>query len=600
MRKLHHESLWVFVLMLCAVSSITAQSFNTLKKSPAATFDATLNTLLNNNDVSGMINYLASNPGMANNASSSKSEQGYGSKPIVHTIPLLYDAVSRILQGACPLDMGKVIIDAGCDINAVFEEKTPVYLILDYLATHPIGQCETAEKLLFFISSGKNFDVNYRYKSLLPPLAYLIRENHQYLGRFDKNYISDNVLKLLVEKGSPINTYDNDGNSLMNFAIETDNQYLSAYFIEHGIDLKRFNNQGIDALYLAIDKGQLVTVKTIISKTNFDLNINSLRNNTSVFKKYTDTYDYIADICADKAKNYNDLRAFTERFSDKFSLVKAKLDAIYAMAVSQLETAKLQAIQIISNRRNYAGKESIVQTNAAFINNFASFYDPMDKKEVSELVTQMIAVIKGLEFLEPLVNNPPGSYYTFRKNKEWESGFHKFLQLGINEDWFSYSCIENFQGWGDITAGTSAIQYVVHSNPELAETFNSTKEYMTKHQSDIADAMSKEIVSCREEAQELTKDAKAEYYARMKRYQEERCRNCEIDEDKTKFPYDDQVIYTRHNPGKIVMKNGDEYEFYINEDGEWYIQGFLSKEKFDKFGDMLYRFIEKCKQTHCR
>jgi len=608
-----YKLLWIFMLMLCAVNYSTAQSFNTLKKSPDAAFDATLNTLLNNNDVSGMTDYLKSNPQMVNNASSSKSEQGYGNKAIIHTVPLLYDAVRRTLQGTCYLDMCKVIIDAGCDLNAVFDGKPPVYIILDYIATHPAIQCETAEQLLSLIVSEKNFDVNYRYKTLLPPLPYLIRENHQFLGRYDKNYVSDNVLKLLIVKGSPINTYDNDGSSLMAFAIETDNQYLSAYFIKQGIDLKRSNNQGNDALYLAIDKGQLTIAKSVIEKTNFDLNINTLRNDPAVFKKYTDTYDYVADICANKAINYKDIRAFAEAFSDKFDLVRPKLDVIYNSEINKLEAAKLQAISIISNRENYSSVESIIQTNTAFINNFTSFYDPNEKKAVSDFVTLMTTTIKGLNLLEKLVNNPPGGYYTFKKIKQWENRIHEFFELGINEDWFSYACIENFQGWGDITAGTDAIRYIVNTYPEYAETFSSTKEYMTKHQLEIADAMAKEIVTCRAEAEEMTKDSKAEYYARMQRYQAERqqkCLQCDIDLDNKnnelpeRVDYDnwlDQFLFSKNKPGVIYMKTGDKYKFYQNDDYSWEIEtdwGFRGKD-FKTFQEMISYFLKECEKKYC-
>jgi ankyrin repeat protein len=608
MKITHLYSFWLFALLLCAVHPLTAQSFDSLKKKTTANYNITIADLLEKNDVQGMNDYLRMNPSNVNDASSVLEKKGLSGK-IKKPVPLIHDAINRTLDGRCNVNMCKTIIDAYCDLNMAFEGKTPIYLTLDFIATHPKQDCINAEQILLLILNRPDFDVNQRYQSFLPPFAYLIRENHTFLGRFSPDYISDDILKLFIKKGAPVNTYDDEGNSLMNFAIETDNKFLASYFIENGIDLDRKNKEGNDALYLAIESGQLATIKSILTSTNFNLNINTLKNSPSTFKKYTDVYDYISDVCAKKAIIYKDIRTFTENFDDKFDLIRSKLDVIYNSRVNELEIAKTQATQIISNQGDYAGKESITQANDVFISDFATYYDPKGKKKLSDLVTQMLTIIEGLYFLEPLVNNPPGSYYTFEKHMQWEHNLSKFLSFGVRGDWFSYNCVEAFPGWGKIIAGTNDILAVVESYPEYAEVFNQTKEYMTKHHAETAAAMAKELVHCRAEATAQTEASEASYFNRIKRRQMKKCMACEIDEDKVKFAWNEQaktfffeMEYTRHNPGQIIMKNGDKYEFYKKEGGGWYIESglFFSKEEFDKFEDLLLYFIEKCKETYCK
>ena len=150
----------------------------------------------------------------------------------------LYTAVEQALTGSKSVSEARQAIATG-DWKAPYNGKTPIYLVMDFLATHPKSQCSQAEQILEAFLGRKDFDINLRHGSLVPPFAYLIRENYDHLGgRFSSNYISDNVLKMMIESGASVNTYNIDGGTLMSFAMDTKNAYLQSYFISQGIDLR--------------------------------------------------------------------------------------------------------------------------------------------------------------------------------------------------------------------------------------------------------------------------------------------------------------------------------------------------------------------------
>jgi len=93
-----------------------------------------------------------------------------------------------------------------------------------------------------------------------------------------------------------------------------------------------------------------------------------------------------------------------------------------------------------------------------------------------------------------------------------------------------------------------------------------------------------------------------------RRLQAERCANCELDKEKSKFPEPKEPTfwnaYTSQNPGKLVMKNGEKQEFYWDKDKKkWYTESgfiFTSKEEYDDL-DVLYSdFYRKCIDIHCK
>jgi hypothetical protein len=245
-----------------------------------------------------------------------------------------------------------------------------LYKLLNFIATHKKTECPAAEDLFSFVVSHID-NINDRYGALLPPLPYLIRKNHDFLGGFDKNYISDNVLKLLIEKGSNINSYDGEGNSLMTFALETENEYLSQYFIEQGITLNKQNKSGQNVLSQAIDKQNIELVKQITATTEGQkmLNVNYLNQSIALgnfelvklihekgivitqrtltiapskFKNNVELYNYLTALFAGQSSSLDDVKLFIKTFDDRFDLVKDKMySEIDKMKVAPLEKVKI-------------------------------------------------------------------------------------------------------------------------------------------------------------------------------------------------------------------------------------------------------------------
>ena len=251
----------------------------------------------------------------------------------------VYAAVENALSGKLPVSEACQSIKSG-DTGAPYGGKTPIYLVLDYLATHPKQQCQVAEQLLGAFIDKQGFDVNSRYSTLLPPLAYLIRSNYEFVGgRFSADYLSDEVLRRLIDAGASVNTYNSDGATLMNFAIDTGNHYLQSYFIGQGIDLRHNDAEGNDAVHHAIEQGEVALLKKMVATNGVTIDVNSFHNDTKqLSKKQPEMYAYLATECAAHATTYADLRLFRERFADRQQMVQQKYEALANGEIRQTVT----------------------------------------------------------------------------------------------------------------------------------------------------------------------------------------------------------------------------------------------------------------------
>ena len=596
MKQTHLILLILHVLLLCAVSSLTAQSFESLRKTPEAAFDVNLNSLLHKNDKAGLESYLKSKPEMANAASASVTEEGFGGKPVVKTIPLLYNAVERILDGKNTPDICAVILNANCDLHVAFDDKTPVYLILDFIATHPVDQCETAEQLLALFVGRPDFDVNYRYRSLLPPLAYLIRTNRSLSGKFDKNHISDNTLKLLIDKGSPINTYDNDGNSLMSFAIETNNQYLAAYFLENGIDLTKTNQSGNDAMFQAIAAGQLEIVKQLLQQ-GYVLNIHNLQNDPASFQKHVETYHYIADLFAGQINSYDDIKLFIRKFNDKFSLIQSKLYAIYKDEFKVVEANRNYFISLNPNRTNVQNVSRIIFANKEFRESASRFisrhsaYDPDDTVKDAREITEIYTVC------EALWQHIPESYVSYPNE------FMKLIYESLNVPAIFISDGEAHYHENILQEGHKICRKMwINKTFQLEDFFLEASVILEANHAKLLVIWEKDVKAYNAHIA-AQKTAYAQHQAQM-------CAGCQIDFENSdnKMPesqhYDSflaEMLFGYDDPGVFYMNNGDKYEFYQKQDFKWTINtGWFSSEEFEKYSDMLRYFIKECIQRYCK
>ena len=260
---------------------------------------------------------------------------------------VLYAAVEGTLAGSKPVQECLQAISTG-ELAEPYNGKTPIYLVLDYLAKHPKSECGNAEQLLNAFVAHRDFNVNLRYGSLLPPLAYLIRENHSFLGgKFSKDYISDHVFKKLIEAGASVNTYNSEGESLMTFAIETGNEYLQTYFINKGVNLQYTDSEGNNAIHLAINKADVGLLNQMVSRGS-KIDVHSFQNNTEEMRnKQPELYAFLANECSRHAETYDDIVLFQKKFSNKKTLVQQKYEAL-----AQVETNNANDIKTINSVRS--------------------------------------------------------------------------------------------------------------------------------------------------------------------------------------------------------------------------------------------------------
>ena len=262
---------------------------------------------------------------------------------------VLYAAVEGTLAGSKPVQECLQAISTG-ELAEPYNGKTPIYLVLDYLAKHPKSECGNAEQLLNAFVAHRDFNVNLRYGSLLPPLAYLIRENHSFLGgKFSKDYISDHVFKKLIEAGASVNTYNSEGESLMTFAIETGNEYLQTYFINNGVNLRHTDSKGYNAMHTAINNADISLIKQLLAKGTFKIDIRSFQNDTEEMRtKQPELYDLLANECLKYATSYEDVTLFQKRFSGKKHLIQSRYEAL---AQSEINNANNDdAIMVVRER----------------------------------------------------------------------------------------------------------------------------------------------------------------------------------------------------------------------------------------------------------
>lgn len=621
----------VLVSLFCAVN-LTAQSFDSLKKKKASSYNVELDKLLEKNDVEGMAKILSENPAMVNDATKSIERNRYRSKIYYENVPLINDAIDRLLKGNLSVQMCEVIIKSGCDLKTPTPiiDKPPIYLLLDFIATHKKEICTDAEKVLEAMVNRSDFDINQRYQTLLPPLAYLIRENHAFLGKFSSEYISDNVIRIFIEKGASVHTFDAEGNSLMAFATQTNNDYVQSFLVDKGIDVTQAVENGKDAVYKTIENGKISLLKQILDK-GYDLNINTLKNNPDTFRKNKEMYDYIVDLCAKKAENYEDIILFREKFPEHKVLVqtkyerlattcskdamsyedimvclskfpdmtasfKPKLSAFYKNDCLILEKIKNKIFALTEKGYVFIEKDNFVDR---FITSYSS-YDPDNKRAVAQELSRVMAVSE-------IISRPIRKEYLYYSHVYEE----RRSLLGIEYNVAKISGVKKPQldkGLlnSHINMMTSAINLCRKpSMTSLRPFFIKAEEILIQKHDDIVNTYNKQVKIYNKEISFFEeRNAQIEAMEREKELKEqEECKKCAIDFDhpKNRLPrdYTDFLGFSDQNPGRIYMKNGDYYLFWRNSKGKWLIKGFIFDDTFEDYNDLLDHFIKKCQEEYC-
>lgn len=262
--KTHYFCCLALLLISCNVSLAQRFSFESQKVKTTG-YDKRLEVILNNNDVKQMGKLLDKEKSLVNAISSYtlKDKRQYLS---TGAIPLLYDAVNRCLEGCCTVEMVKVILDRNPYLYCSFNHLTPFYLLMQYIGTHRIEECATANELAQLFMNRSDFDVNKKHKELAPPMQYLLTVNYDFLGgTYNKDYISSELIKLFIDKGVSITAQDKNKSTISLFASLAERKDLLYYSISKGANITHMNAEKRDVLYYAIQNDDITSVRTILN-----------------------------------------------------------------------------------------------------------------------------------------------------------------------------------------------------------------------------------------------------------------------------------------------------------------------------------------------
>lgn len=320
--------LFSFMGLLCQ-----AQGFDDLKKAKAVPLNKKLQALVNQNDAKGLEKLLQSKPEYKEEGSAI----GHNDKGAPLVIPLFYDVVDKTLSGTTSLELCRVCFAADCDVYTVYNGKTLIYRMMDYFATTPSPKTEVGMEILRLLLAQKDFDINRRYRSLPPPLSYLLSENYKFLGnKYSKDYLSTELIRLLFDNGARLNTYDENGASLLLLANSTDNVYLQDYLVDHGVNInKAADAEGNNAFYAAIADNNVHLLEKIVKNYNIRITTPTVKDWSS--KVSPEMFEYLIGQCAENANSYDELVEFRSHFSSKKDYVKDKYESLARKEVSQAD-----------------------------------------------------------------------------------------------------------------------------------------------------------------------------------------------------------------------------------------------------------------------
>ena len=131
--------------------------------------------------------------------------------------------------------------------------------------------------------------------------------------------------------------------------------------------------------------------------------------------------------------------------------------------------------------------------------------------------------------------------------------------------------------------------------PKYSKEFSTCLNSLDYQLSDIESVFQRD----KEYLADLDRRAESSYQqkkAEEKAEQIKKCAECEVDYEKFTLPKkEDWIICTNDKPGKIIMKNGETYEYYYDKNKGLLVKGFVWDDKYDNFDEMIRAFIDKCK-----
>lgn len=270
MGKRRYRILILTIVVLFA-GSLMAQQFDfESDKKLTLGYSQKLVEAIDDNDITRLKKLFKKNPSLVNSYTSINNAHGYLSSS-GGGIPLLYDVVDRSLKNQCSIEMVETVLDFKPFMYCIYNDYTPFYLILNFIATHTIEDCEIAHKLFYAFINQNDFDVNQKPKDSPLPFSYLLSKNYEYLHEtFDNGYISSDIIEAFINNGSSVNTRDVYSHSILIYAVLLEDSELIDFCINNNADVSIKNYEGKDALFFAIQSNNLENVSAIL-EANYPL-----------------------------------------------------------------------------------------------------------------------------------------------------------------------------------------------------------------------------------------------------------------------------------------------------------------------------------------
>lgn len=323
--------------------------------------------------------------------------------------PLLLE-VENVLLGKTSLESAKEALLTVGDLNESYKAQSPIYTVLEVLATRDSTQTKSAEEILRILVSRDDFTPREQYSSLGQCFNFLLSRNAEYLqGRKDKRYISSNILWTLLKTDVSV-----DVGALYRFAVDREDGALMVEAAKRGLGggmqtvlYQMIRLRNLPQLKALVESGQIeLRLNDFLSDdTNFDANIHLLPD--------TALYQYVANKIAVQVED----RAGVYEFYKRFPLCKESID-IETIAQKELTNADFlgffKEVENKGTRDGVFAETNYVKTNLykSYRSVFASRVNVYDKF-ISELQAGRIidnTTIKEVQQIDDTVYNTLNSY----------------------------------------------------------------------------------------------------------------------------------------------------------------------------------------------
>ena len=461
-------------------------------------------------------------------------------------------------------------------------------------------------EVLKLLVAQKGFDLNRRYRSLPPPFSYLLSENFKFLGNkyYSKDYLSTELIRFLIDNGAYLNSYDENGASLLLFAIQTDNSFLRNYLLENGVKFK--DTEGDNTVYAAIEDNDVPLLQRIVNNYNVRLTTSMVKNWTS--KVSPDMFEYLIGQCADNSKTYKELVDFRTHFSNRKEMVQEKYEN-----VARKEAAATYTCEGISEfKKRYPDLTNIAEARyneiaTNDINNaksivalkkcekqYPDFKSTTDLKKREIYLNDVNKLEESYSHAKNLVAN--SSFYYESKMSDIANSFIKDYQNYYDPDNQLPLAKDLSQFYSALSKVNQGYRYTYHRLPSpglFKAEMRSDYDRLSSAYSNLyncghglsSEAMLSSISKDLQEAKRCAEKSTREY--------RDFCEKIKIKVEKNTHPSGDLSglgllggTCTRRNRGEIVIKlslpTGD-YRVYVNYNEFWYYTGTV-------FQDGEYRF----------